>query len=190
MRSASCPRRRDGLHRLTQLIFSKAQPKRLGPQILSGPMLAGLTEAYVDAINNGWVQWLLDSAVARLRHSWHAVLLLRWRSALLLAMLLRWVHRPPLPGHSIQAPHAWLTPCPHAAVLPACSAVPTIATAWQGVAEAESRRAADAALAAYAESFKEEVGGGGWVGKRMTSVGRAWARFALAVVAAPLLNSQ
>lgn len=44
---------RDGLHRLTQLIFSKAQPKRLGSQILSGPMLAGLTEAYVNAINNG-----------------------------------------------------------------------------------------------------------------------------------------
>lgn len=47
------PARRDGLHRLTQLIFSKAQPKRLGSQILSGPMLAGLTEAYVNAINNG-----------------------------------------------------------------------------------------------------------------------------------------
>ena len=44
---------REGLHRLTQIIFSKAQPKRLGTQILSGPMLAGLTEAYVTAINNG-----------------------------------------------------------------------------------------------------------------------------------------
>lgn len=42
---------------------------------------------------------------------------------------------------------------------PPCSAVPTIATAWQGVAEAESRRAGDAAVAAYVETFKEEVGG-------------------------------
>ena len=51
-----CPRtRREGLQRLTQLIFSKAQPKRLGPQVLTGPMLAGLAEAYVAAINNGWV---------------------------------------------------------------------------------------------------------------------------------------
>lgn len=83
------PEFRDGLHRLTQLIFSKALPKRLGSQILSGPMLAGLTEAYVTAINNG--------------------------------------------------------------------AVPTIATAWQGVAEAESRRAADAAVAAYVATFTEEV---------------------------------
>lgn len=32
-----------------------------------------------------------------------------------------------------------------------CSAVPTIATAWQGVAEAESRRASDAAVAAYTQ---------------------------------------
>lgn len=38
-----------------------------------------------------------------------------------------------------------------------CSAVPTIATAWQGVAEAESRRAGDAAVAAYAASFREDV---------------------------------
>lgn len=36
-------------------------------------------------------------------------------------------------------------------------AVPTIATAWQGVAEAESRRAADAAEAAYAATFNEGV---------------------------------
>lgn len=36
-------------------------------------------------------------------------------------------------------------------------AVPTIATAWQGVAEAESRRAADAAEAAYAAAFPQDV---------------------------------
>lgn len=35
--------------------------------------------------------------------------------------------------------------------------MPTIATAWQGVAEAESRRAADAAVAAYVSTFKEGV---------------------------------
>ncbi|KAL4859356.1 Guanylate-binding protein 5 [Chlorella vulgaris] len=83
------PEFRDGLQRLTHLIFSKAQPKRLGSQILNGPMLAGLAQAYVDAINNG--------------------------------------------------------------------AVPTIATAWQGVAESESRRAGDAACAAYAAAFSEDV---------------------------------
>lgn len=35
--------------------------------------------------------------------------------------------------------------------------MPTIATAWQGVAEAESRRAADTAEAAYASTFDEGV---------------------------------
>ena len=49
------PEFREGLQRLTQLIFAKAQPKRLGAQILTGPMLAGLVEAYVGAINNGAV---------------------------------------------------------------------------------------------------------------------------------------
>lgn len=44
-----------GLERLTKLIFARAQPKRLGPQIISGPMLAGLASAYVEAINNGAV---------------------------------------------------------------------------------------------------------------------------------------
>lgn len=70
---------------LTKLTFQKAMPKRLGAQVLTGPALAALTEAYVTAINAG--------------------------------------------------------------------AVPTIATAWQGVAEAESRRAADAAEVAYAAAF-------------------------------------
>lgn len=46
--------------------------------------------------------------------------------------------------------------------LPSRSAVPTIATAWQGVAEAESRRASDAALAAYTETFREDVSTAGF----------------------------
>ncbi|KAK9918012.1 hypothetical protein WJX75_000546 [Coccomyxa subellipsoidea] len=84
------PEFREGLERLTRLIFARAQPKRLGSQIISGPMLAGLASAYVEAINTG--------------------------------------------------------------------AVPTISTAWQGVAEAESRRAADAAEQAYREAFNRDVG--------------------------------
>ncbi|KAK9820375.1 hypothetical protein WJX72_009644 [[Myrmecia] bisecta] len=83
------PEFREGLAQLTRVIFSRAQPKRLGNQIITGPMLAALTSAYVDAINNG--------------------------------------------------------------------AVPTIATAWQGVAEAECRRAADAAERAYQQAFNKDV---------------------------------
>ncbi len=33
----------------------RAQPKRLGNQIITGSMLAALSTAYVDAINNGAV---------------------------------------------------------------------------------------------------------------------------------------
>jgi hypothetical protein len=86
------PEFREGLARLARLVFQKALPKRLGAQTLTGPVLAGLAEAYVAAINAG--------------------------------------------------------------------AVPTIATAWQGVAEAESRRAADAAEAAYAAAFRGEAAAG------------------------------
>jgi hypothetical protein len=39
----------------TQLILRKAQPKRLGSFVLTGPVLAGLAEAYVAAINEGAV---------------------------------------------------------------------------------------------------------------------------------------
>ena len=83
------PEFKQGLSSLTRMIFQKAHPKRLGPQVLTGGSLAALTEAYVSAINAG--------------------------------------------------------------------AVPTIATAWQGVAEAESRRAADAAEEAYAAAFPRDV---------------------------------
>lgn len=83
------PEFRDGLAKLVSLCFSRAQPKRIGNTVLTGPMLAGLVSAYVNAINGG--------------------------------------------------------------------AVPTIATAWQGVAEAECRRAADAAEKKYHQVFNEGV---------------------------------
>jgi hypothetical protein len=76
---------REGIQKLVDLCFARAQPKRIGSTLLTGPMLAGLVESYVDAINAG--------------------------------------------------------------------AVPTIATAWQGVAESECRRAADAAEACHRELF-------------------------------------
>lgn len=77
------------VQRLTSLIFSRTSPKRVGTQIVTGPMLAGLAEAYVAAINEG--------------------------------------------------------------------AVPTIATAWQGVAEAECRHAMMAAEDRYREVFDEDI---------------------------------
>ncbi|GLI70685.1 hypothetical protein VaNZ11_015625 [Volvox africanus] len=83
------PEFRQGVKDLMALIFQRTVPKRFGLQLMTGPVLAGLVEAYVAAINHG--------------------------------------------------------------------AVPTIATAWQGVAESECRRACDAAEAAYVAAWK---GGG------------------------------
>jgi hypothetical protein len=40
---------------LVSTIFRKAMPKRMGSTVLTGPILAGLTGAYVKAINMGAV---------------------------------------------------------------------------------------------------------------------------------------
>ena len=49
------PEFREGLSALTRAIFQRGQPKRMGSMTLTGPMFAGLTQAYVEAINNGAV---------------------------------------------------------------------------------------------------------------------------------------
>ncbi|CAD7703213.1 unnamed protein product [Ostreobium quekettii] len=49
------------LRRLMDVIFSRAVPKRVGQQVITGPALAGLTEAYVRAINNGAVPTIVTA---------------------------------------------------------------------------------------------------------------------------------
>ncbi|GFH07956.1 GBP-domain-containing protein, partial [Haematococcus lacustris] len=44
-----------GVANLVKYIFAKAQPKRFASGFMTGPVLAGLVEAYVKAINNGAV---------------------------------------------------------------------------------------------------------------------------------------
>lgn len=44
-----------GLRQLSARIFHHAAPKKMGGSVLTGVMLAGLTRAYVDAINDGAV---------------------------------------------------------------------------------------------------------------------------------------
>ena len=43
------------MEQMRQLIFRHAQPKRLNNIVITGPMLASLAEAYVEAINTGAV---------------------------------------------------------------------------------------------------------------------------------------
>ncbi|GIL52651.1 hypothetical protein Vafri_8448 [Volvox africanus] len=54
-----------GVERLTATLNARAQPKRLGTQMLTGPLLAGLAAAYVKAINQG--------AVPTISTAWHSV---------------------------------------------------------------------------------------------------------------------
>ena len=49
------------MKRLTDLIFSRAVPKHVSHQVITGPALAGLTEAYVKAINDGAVPTIVTA---------------------------------------------------------------------------------------------------------------------------------
>ena len=51
--------------KLTRLIFERAQPKRLGSQVITGPMLATLASEYVRAINEGAVPTISTAWQAR-----------------------------------------------------------------------------------------------------------------------------
>ncbi|CAN0911074.1 Guanylate-binding protein 6, partial [Linum grandiflorum] len=79
------PEFRSGLDALTRFVFEKTRPKQVGATVMTGPILVGVTESYLEALNNG--------------------------------------------------------------------AVPTIASSWQSVEEAECRRAYDAATETYMSTF-------------------------------------
>lgn len=49
------------LHQLVQAVFERGRPKRVGEIVMTGPMLAGLAQAYVAAINAGAVPTILNS---------------------------------------------------------------------------------------------------------------------------------
>ena len=61
--------RTQGMEQLTRLIFERAQPKRLGAQVITGPMLATLASEYVRAINEGAVPTISTAWQVR-RRSW------------------------------------------------------------------------------------------------------------------------
>lgn len=81
------PEFRAGLDALTKFVLERTRPKQVGATVMTGPILAGLTQSFLDALNAG--------------------------------------------------------------------AVPTIATSWQSVEEAECRRAYDSAIEAYMGTFDQ-----------------------------------
>ena len=55
------PEFRAGLDALTKYIFERTRPKQLGSLVMNGPMFAGLTQSFLDAINAGAVPTIATS---------------------------------------------------------------------------------------------------------------------------------
>ncbi|CAO2823888.1 unnamed protein product [Amaranthus hypochondriacus] len=59
------PEFRSGLDALTRFVFERTRPKQVGATVMNGPMLAGLTLSFLDALNHG--------AVPTITSSWQSV---------------------------------------------------------------------------------------------------------------------
>ncbi|XP_027347044.1 guanylate-binding protein 1-like [Abrus precatorius] len=59
------PEFRSGLDALTKFVFERTRPKQVGATMMTGPVLVGITESYLDALNHG--------AVPSISSSWQSV---------------------------------------------------------------------------------------------------------------------
>ncbi|XP_007025528.2 PREDICTED: guanylate-binding protein 7 [Theobroma cacao] len=59
------PEFRAGLDAFTKFVFERTRPKQVGATVMTGPVLIGITESYLDALNNG--------AVPTISSSWQSV---------------------------------------------------------------------------------------------------------------------
>ncbi|KAK7400633.1 hypothetical protein VNO78_11861 [Psophocarpus tetragonolobus] len=59
------PEFRSGLDALTRFVFERTRPKQVGATMMTGPVLIGITESYLDALNHG--------AVPTISSSWQSV---------------------------------------------------------------------------------------------------------------------
>ncbi|XP_058100589.1 uncharacterized protein LOC131245269 [Magnolia sinica] len=59
------PEFRSGLNALTKYVFERTRPKQVGATVMTGAVLAGITQSFLNAINNG--------AVPTLSSSWQSV---------------------------------------------------------------------------------------------------------------------
>ncbi|CAJ1939156.1 unnamed protein product [Sphenostylis stenocarpa] len=59
------PEFRAGLDALTKFVFERTRPKQVGATMMTGPVLVGITESYLDALNHG--------AVPTISSSWQSV---------------------------------------------------------------------------------------------------------------------
>ncbi|CAK9181864.1 unnamed protein product [Ilex paraguariensis] len=59
------PEFRSGLDALTRFVFERTKPKQVGTTVMTGPILARITQSFLDALNNG--------AVPTISSSWQSV---------------------------------------------------------------------------------------------------------------------
>ena len=59
------PEFRAGLDALTKFVFERTRPKQMGSTVMTGPILSGITQSFLDALNNG--------AVPTISSSWQSV---------------------------------------------------------------------------------------------------------------------
>ncbi|XP_023543688.1 guanylate-binding protein 3-like isoform X1 [Cucurbita pepo subsp. pepo] len=59
------PEFRSGLDAFTKFVFERTRPKQVGATVMTGPVLVGITESYLDALNQG--------AVPTITSSWQSV---------------------------------------------------------------------------------------------------------------------
>ena len=55
------PEFRSGLDALTKYVFERTRPKQIGATVMTGPVLVGITESYLEALNNGAVPTISSS---------------------------------------------------------------------------------------------------------------------------------
>lgn len=55
------PQFRSGLDAFTKFVLDRTRPKQLGASTMTGPILAGLTQSFLDAINSGAVPTISSS---------------------------------------------------------------------------------------------------------------------------------
>ena len=49
------PEFKTGLDALTRFVFERTRPKQVGATVMTGPIFAGITQSFLDALNNGVV---------------------------------------------------------------------------------------------------------------------------------------
>lgn len=55
------PEFKAGLDALTRFVFERTRPKQVGATVMTGPIFAGITQSFLDALNNGAVPTITSS---------------------------------------------------------------------------------------------------------------------------------